>query len=188
MDIILTVNICVCLPSYPDDKFKRMWQPFMDQNPVVLSHSNATPSNFWNLPPVRVLISGLTASRGKVLELQWPLVSLPSTNYYIALYFQDNRSPSPYSWRIFDVVINNQTFYSKLNVSASGVSVYALQWPLSGQTKITLTPRDGSPVGPVINAGEILQILPLGGHTIPRDGGYSKDLSVLFCNFFDWIL
>ena len=147
-----------------------MWQPFLDQNPSVTSQSNVTSSDFWNLPPVNVFISGITTSRGKVLELQWPLVSLPSANYYIALYFQDNRSPSAHSWRIFDVSINNQTFFSKLNVTTSGLTVYSTQWQLSGQTKITLIPREGSPVGPVINAGEILLILPLGGQTIHRDG------------------
>ncbi|XP_028777029.1 probable LRR receptor-like serine/threonine-protein kinase At5g59680 [Neltuma alba] len=168
--------------SYPDDKFNRMWQPFLDQNPFVLSHSNVTSSDFWNLPPVNVFISGITTSRGKVLELQWPLASLPSTNYYIALYFQDNRSPSAYSWRIFDVAINNQTFFSKLNVTASGLTVYASKWPLSGQTKITLAPREGSPVGPVINAGEILQLLPLGGHTIHRDVTAMEELARSFDN------
>ncbi|KAK4284611.1 hypothetical protein QN277_001417 [Acacia crassicarpa] len=155
--------------GYPDDKFNRMWQPFLDQNPSVMSHSNVTSSDFWNLPPVNAFTSGITTSRGKVLELQWPLVSLPSTNYYVALYFQDNRSPSAYSWRVFDVAINNQTFFSNLNVTASGLTVYSPEWPLSGQTKITLAPGEGSPVGPVINAGEILLVLPLGGHTIHRD-------------------
>ncbi|XP_054786098.1 probable LRR receptor-like serine/threonine-protein kinase At5g59680 [Prosopis cineraria] len=168
--------------GYPDDKFNRMWQPFLDQNPSVTSHSNVTSSDFWNLPPVTVFISGITTSRGKVLELQWPLASLPRTNYYIALYFQDNRSPSAYSWRIFDVVINNQTFFSKLNVTASGLTVYSPQWPLSGQTKITLAPREGSTVGPVINAGEILQVLPLGGHTIHRDVIAMEELAKCFDN------
>lgn len=147
-----------------------MWQPYKDQNPIVQGHFNVTPSDFWNLPPMKAFFDGMTTSRGKVLEVQWPPVSLPSTNYYIALYFQDNRTPSPYSWRIFDVAINDQIFFSQLNVTASGVTVYAVQWPLSGQTKITLTPQVGSPVGPVINAGEVLQILPLGGYTLPSDG------------------
>ncbi|KAF7810956.1 putative LRR receptor-like serine/threonine-protein kinase [Senna tora] len=168
--------------GYPDDKFNRMWHPFMDQNPVVLSHSNVTSSNFWNFPPVKAFTSGLTTSRGKVLELQWPQVPLPDTNYYIALYFQDNRSPSFFSWRIFDVAINNQTFYTELNATASGVTVYAPQWPLSGLTKVTLTPKVGSPVGPVINAGEILQILPLGGRTKPRDVKAMGELARSFNN------
>ncbi|KAL9271986.1 putative LRR receptor-like serine/threonine-protein kinase [Drosera capensis] len=83
--------------------------------------------------------------RGKTLEIQTPLGSLPASNYYIVLYFQDNRNPSPYSWRVFNVSINGQLFYSKLNVTAKGVSVYSTEWPLSGQTKIALPPEEGIP-------------------------------------------
>ncbi|RDY14478.1 putative LRR receptor-like serine/threonine-protein kinase, partial [Mucuna pruriens] len=155
--------------SFPDDKFNRMWQPFKDQNPIVASQSNITSSDFWNLPPVKVFGYGITTSRGKTIEVQWPPVSLPSTYYYISLYFQDNRTPSPYSWRVFDVSINGHTFFANLNATTEGVTVYATQWPLSGQTKITLSPGAGAPVGPVINAGEVYQILPLGGRTHTRD-------------------
>ncbi|KAK7362640.1 hypothetical protein VNO77_04758 [Canavalia gladiata] len=163
--------------SYPDDKFNRMWQPFKDQNPVVATHSNVTSSDFWNLPPPGAFNSGITTSRGKTLEIQWPLASLPSTYYYISLYFQDNRNPSPYSWRVFDVSINGHTFFSNLNTTTKGVTVYSAQWPLSGQTKITLTPGSGVPVGPVINAGEIYQVLPLGGRTRTRDVIAMEDLA-----------
>ncbi|TKY59094.1 LRR receptor serine/threonine-protein kinase [Spatholobus suberectus] len=163
--------------SFPDDKFNRMWQPFKDENPVVVSHSNVTSSDFWNLPPVKAFSSGITTSRGKTLEIQWPPVSLPTTYYYISLYFQDNRYPSPYSWRVFDVSINGHTFFSNLNATTKGVTVYAAQWPLSGKTKITLTPGSEVPVGPVINAGEIYQILPLGGRTLTRDVIAMEDLA-----------
>ncbi|KAK7400805.1 hypothetical protein VNO78_12112 [Psophocarpus tetragonolobus] len=163
--------------SFPDDKFNRMWQPFKDDNPVVATHSNVTSSDFWNLPPVKALNSAITTSRGKTLEIQWPPQSLPTTYYYISLYFQDNRSPSPYSWRVFDVSINGHTFFSSLNATTNGVTVYAAQWPLSGQTKISLIPGSGVPVGPVINAGEIYQILPLGGRTHTRDVIAMDDLA-----------
>ncbi|XP_047165001.1 probable LRR receptor-like serine/threonine-protein kinase At1g51810 [Vigna umbellata] len=163
--------------GFPDDKFNRMWQPHKDQNPVVESQSNVTSSDFWNLPPVKVFNTGVTTSRGKTLEIQWPSMPLPSTYYYICLYFQDNRQPSPYSWRAFDVSINGHLFFSNLNVTSKGVSVYAAQWPLFGQTKISLTPAVGVPVGPVINAGEIYQILPLGGRTHTRDVIAMEDLA-----------
>ncbi|XP_041015603.1 probable LRR receptor-like serine/threonine-protein kinase At1g67720 [Juglans microcarpa x Juglans regia] len=156
--------------SYPDDEFNRLWQPFNDEiNPVVISHSNVTSSDFWNLPPAKAFQTAITTSRGKELQIQWPPLALPSTSYYISLYFQDNRNPSPYSWRVFNVSLNGRIFYTDLNVTVSGVTVYATQWPLSGQTKIVLTPATGIPVGPVISAGELFQILPLGGRTISRD-------------------
>ncbi|KAJ7946045.1 Leucine-rich repeat family protein / protein kinase family protein [Quillaja saponaria] len=168
--------------TFPDDKFNRLWQPFKDQNPVVSSHSNITSSDFWNLPPVKVFNNAITTSRGKPLKIQWPPVLLPGTNYYISLYFQDVRSPSPFSWRVFDVSVNDKKFFTNLNVTTNGVTVYATQWPLSGQTEITLTPADGIPVGPLINAGEVLQILPLGGRTQSRDVMAMEDLARSFNN------
>ncbi|KAF7840845.1 putative LRR receptor-like serine/threonine-protein kinase [Senna tora] len=168
--------------SFPDDNFNRMWQPFKDQNPVVTSQSNITSSDFWNLPPAKAFNSGITTSKGKKLEIQWPAVTLPATNYYIALYFQENRSPSPDSWRVFDVAINGQTYFSKLNATTKGVTVYAPEWPLSGRTHITLTPAEGMPVGPVINAGEVFQILPVGGRTLPRDVIAMESLAKSFKN------
>jgi hypothetical protein len=131
-----------------------------------------SPGAFWNRPPEDVFRRGVTASRGNVLDLQWPPAPLPTASYYLALYFQDNRTPSPLSWRVFDVAVNGQPFFAGLNVSAAGSMVYGAVWPLSGQTKITLTPAPDSPVGPVINAAEIMMVVPLGGRTHPRDGNY----------------
>lgn len=161
-----------CEPSFSDDKFNRIWQPFNDKNPVVNSHSNITPSDIWNLPPEKVFNTGLTASRGKELKIQWPPWPLPSAAYYISLYFQDSRSPSPFSWRVFSVSVNGKKFVTNLNATTNGVTVYSNQWPLSGQTQILLTPANGMPVGPIINAGEVFLIQPSGGKTLTRDGMY----------------
>lgn len=155
--------------SYPDDPFNRYWQSFTDNNPVVECHVNISSPDFWNFPPAAALTRALTTSRGKELIINWPPVDLPDTSYYLALYFQDNRTPSPLSWRVFDVAVNDKAFYKGLNVSTEGVMVYGSQWPLSGKTKITLTPNFDSPVGPLINAGELFQIVPLAGRTLTRD-------------------
>lgn len=77
---------------------------------------------------------------------------------------------------MFSVSINGNNFFSDLNVTANGVTVYSAHWPLSAQTQIVLTPGNGSPVGPLINAAEILQILPLATKTLSRDGIYKYDL------------
>ncbi|KAJ0975993.1 hypothetical protein J5N97_017958 [Dioscorea zingiberensis] len=168
--------------SYPDDPFNRYWEPFLDENPVVECQSNVSSSDFWNLPPDTAFQRALTTSRGKQLTVKWPTMSLPEASYYVALYFQDNRNPSPYSWRMFDVSINGENFYKGINASSSGVMVYGKQWPLSGQTKMVLSPTADSPVGPVINAGEILQIVPLGGRTLTRDAIAMEHLARSFNN------
>ncbi|KAG2643861.1 hypothetical protein PVAP13_2KG351900 [Panicum virgatum] len=156
--------------GYPDDRFNRYWEPYGDGSiPVVESQASAATEAFWNKPPEAVFRQGLTASRGKSLYLQWPAAPLPAASYYLALYFQDNRAPSALSWRVFDVAVNGQLFFAGLNVSTAGSMVYGAAWPLSGQTRITLTPSPGSPVGPVINAAELMMVVPLGGRTHPRD-------------------
>ncbi|GFY90013.1 hypothetical protein Acr_07g0002100 [Actinidia rufa] len=127
-----------------DDQFNRFWQPFTDNNPVVVCQSNAAPSHFWNIPPSKALSTALTTSRGKTLTIKWPPFALPEGDYY--------------------------DFYNDINVTTNGVTVYTGQRLLSGQTEIVLTPKNDSPVGPVINAGEILQTFPLGRRNLTRDG------------------
>ncbi|XP_050209381.1 putative leucine-rich repeat receptor-like serine/threonine-protein kinase At2g14440 [Mercurialis annua] len=170
--------------GYPDDEFNRFWQPFMDKNPVVEeSHSDVHSSDFWNYPPTPIFTTAITSSRGQPLTLEWPAATLlPVSKYYIALYFHDNRTPSPFSWRVFTVSINGKVFYDNLNVTTRGVSVYARDWPLAGQTEITLTPADNSPVGPMINGGELFQIMPLAGRTLTRDVIAMEDLARSFDN------
>lgn len=156
--------------SFPEDAFNRYWPAFKDDSPFVTSQSTVNTASFWNLPPQKAFASALTASRGKSLTLNWPPFPLPNGLYYIALYFQDNRSPSPYSWRVFDVLVNGQFFFQNINVTEAGQGVVGTNWPLSGQTVINLVPGPNSPVGPVMNAAEILQLLPFGNRTLTRDG------------------
>ncbi|XP_030945063.1 putative leucine-rich repeat receptor-like serine/threonine-protein kinase At2g14440 isoform X1 [Quercus lobata] len=155
--------------GYPDDQFNRLWQPFLDKNLVVTSHFNVTSSDFWNLPPPQAFSTAISTSEVKKLQIMWPPMALPNTSYYISLYFQDNRTPSPYSWRVFDVSLNGRKFFTNLNATTNGVTVYSTQWPLFGLTEIVLTPANGMNVGPLINAGEVFQIVPLGGRTLTRD-------------------
>uniref|UniRef100_A0A7N0VHP7 Malectin-like domain-containing protein n=1 Tax=Kalanchoe fedtschenkoi TaxID=63787 RepID=A0A7N0VHP7_KALFE len=168
--------------SYPDDPFNRYWQPFKDENPIVQSKSAVSSFDFWNLPPATVFGHALTTSRGKSLTVKWPAFSLPSGDYFISLYFQDPRTSSPYSWRNFDVKVNGQNFYTNLNATAAGVTVYSANWPLAGSTEILMTPAKDSPVGPVINAGEIYQLIPLSGRTQTRDVIAMEDLARSFSN------
>ncbi|XP_042009777.1 probable LRR receptor-like serine/threonine-protein kinase At1g67720 [Salvia splendens] len=162
--------------SYPDDIFNRFWEPYKDESPFVTSNSNVTTTLFWNIPPQKAFASALTTSRGMTLTLNWPAFPLTSGLYYIALYFQDNRSPSPYSWRVFDVQINGHFFFQQMNVTETGQGVVGTNWPLSGKVVITLSPSPSAPVGPLINAAEILQLLPYGNKTLTRDAAAMEEL------------
>lgn len=151
---------------YPDDNFDRYWQPFADSIPGQSSTHNISVSDFWNLPPTNVFNTALVAGSDKFLVLQWPPVSLPNSSYYVALYFADTL---PGSSRVFNVFINNYSFYSDLTVTSSGLVVFASQWILSGQTTITLTASPGSELPPLINAGEVFRLFSLGSVTDTRD-------------------
>nr|GME12849.1 probable LRR receptor-like serine/threonine-protein kinase At1g67720 [Ipomoea batatas] len=152
---------------YPADQFDRFWAPFGDHSPA-LNSSKVSVSGIWNQPPIDVFQTGLTASESEAMELLWPPYPLPGAIYYVALYFANDRD-SPSGRRAFDISLNGVVFYHNLSVTAAGVMVFADQWPLSGITNVTLTRAPGSTVAPVINAGEVFRVLPLGGKTHTRD-------------------
>ncbi|RDX75413.1 putative leucine-rich repeat receptor-like serine/threonine-protein kinase, partial [Mucuna pruriens] len=150
---------------YPDDQFDRIWEPYGQSNSTKASTSNISVSDFWNLPPAKIFETHIGSDQLESLELRWPKASLPSSKYYIALYFADDTVGA----RIFNISVNGITYYHNLNVIREGVVVFATQWPLSGPTTITLTPASSSSLGPLINAGEVFDVLPLGGRTLTRD-------------------
>ncbi|XP_030465881.1 putative leucine-rich repeat receptor-like serine/threonine-protein kinase At2g14440 isoform X2 [Syzygium oleosum] len=153
---------------FPDDQFDRLWVPF-GGNGSSKTSNNLTVSGFWNLPPLKVFETELTATASQPLELQWPLGSLQNGSYYIALYFANDHDSVAGGSRIQDITVNGFPFYSNLNVTSDGVAVFTSNWPLVGLTKINLVPTSGSTLGPLINAGEAFQVLPLGRVTHTRD-------------------
>ncbi|POO02227.1 Malectin-like carbohydrate-binding protein [Trema orientale] len=154
---------------YPDDEFDRIWEPFGGENHTLATNRNVSVSGFWNLPPLKVFETELTTNQTEPTELNWPLVSLPNANYYIALYFADSSTSSSGNSSVFNISINGIQYYPNLKVTPAGVVVFATQWPLNGSTSISLTPSTGSNFGPLINAGEVFEVLTLGGRTLTRD-------------------
>ncbi|XP_050373443.1 leucine-rich repeat receptor-like serine/threonine-protein kinase At2g14510 [Argentina anserina] len=148
---------------YPDDQFDRFWEPFGETKLNDTSDANVSVSGLWNLPPVKVFESELTTNLSQAIELKWPPKEVEDADYYIALYFADSRG------RVFDVMVNGVVYYKDLNVTEAGLVIYATKWPLGGRTNVTLSPSLGSVLGPLINAGEAFQVLPLGGRTLTRD-------------------
>lgn len=149
---------------YPDDSFDRYWQPFPDSKHAVSSTHNVTSADFWNLPPPDVFNTALVAEQNAPLVLQWPPISLQNGSYYVSLYFADTLANSS---RTLDVNINDYQFYEG-TVTSAGLSVFATQWILSGLTRVILTSKSVLP--PLVNAGEVFGLFPLGRLTITRDG------------------
>lgn len=159
----------MAVSRYPDDRFDRFWEPYGDKDLTVSENINVSVSGIWNLPPSKVFETKLTSQSGP-LALRWPLAPLQNSLYYIALYFADDRKLSVGSARGFNVSINGVTYYKNLSVTQAGTAVFATQWPLGGLTSVTLTPSAASSFAPLINAGEILGVMVIGGRTLTRDG------------------
>ncbi|KAK4266372.1 hypothetical protein QN277_027308 [Acacia crassicarpa] len=154
---------------YPADSFDRFWQPFGERNFTQAGTNNVSVSGFWNLPPLEIFETQLGSDQLESLELKWPPKSLQNSKFYSALYFANNKGSPSSGSRIFNISVNGISYYHDLNVTSDGVVVFARQWPLSGPTTITLTPTTSSSFGPVISAGEIFDVVPLGGRTLTRE-------------------
>ncbi|XP_047336318.1 putative leucine-rich repeat receptor-like serine/threonine-protein kinase At2g14440 [Impatiens glandulifera] len=154
---------------FPDDLYDRFWEPFGQSNNPISTFRNVSVSGFWNLPPLKVFQTDMKKNKSSPMELLWPPMSLPKSTYYMSLYFAEDHGSSEENPRMFSVTVNNVVYYQNLNVTQAGVMVFANQWPLNGVTKITLTPPAGSNVIPLINAGEVFEVLPVGGRTLTRD-------------------
>ncbi|MBA0549703.1 hypothetical protein Golob_020722, partial [Gossypium lobatum] len=167
---------------YPDDQFDRYWQPYEENVSVTASKKIPAVSGFWNIPPSKVFETALSTAQLESMELRWPPFSLPNSTYYIALYFADNSDSMSSNSRVIDMHINDVRYYSNLVLSSEGAAVFATRWPLGGLTKITLSPAANSNGSPLINAGEIFDVLRLGGRTHTRDGMLANFFYLLLCN------
>uniref|UniRef100_A0A6N2NHZ6 Malectin-like domain-containing protein n=1 Tax=Salix viminalis TaxID=40686 RepID=A0A6N2NHZ6_SALVM len=78
-------------------------------------------------------------------------VPLPNLTYYIALYFAHDHNSLP----------SGVPYYKNLTVTPAVVVVFATKWPLSGLTAIALTPATGSSIDPLINVGEVFDVIAL---------------------------
>ncbi|XP_076942068.1 putative LRR receptor-like serine/threonine-protein kinase PAM74 [Bidens hawaiensis] len=152
--------------GFPDDPFDRYWEPHGANNPTPSQGENVAINGFWNLPPRKIFQTQLAVNPPRPMELRWPPEPLINSDYYIALYFADDTGTTS---RSLSITVNNVTFYNNLNVTQSGVVLFANRWPLAGPTKIVLTPASGSTLGPLINGGELFEVIPVGGRTHTRD-------------------
>ncbi|CAN1129353.1 Putative leucine-rich repeat receptor-like serine/threonine-protein kinase At2g14440 [Linum perenne] len=157
---------------YPDDPYDRIWEPFGGKDSNRSSNRNVSVSGIWNLPPSKVFETDISAAgqSRQVLELPWPPAPLPTPrqNYSIAMYFADDRS-SVEDPRVLDVIINGVPYFKNLSLTQMGSLVFAKLWPLGGVTNITLASAAGSTTAPLINAGEVFRLTPVGRRTHTRD-------------------
>lgn len=95
---------------------------------------------------------------------------LKNSFYYIALYFAHDSDSLGDGTRVFDVSVNGIAYYKDLSVTPAGSVIFASRWPLEGLTTLTLTPASGSTLAPLVNGGEMFELISIGGKTLVRDG------------------
>lgn len=177
------------LIRFPDDEFDRFWEPY-SINSTVPNNRKLEVSGFWNLPPSRIFNTDLRATQVQPLEFTWPPLPLRNSVYYIALYFahdSDSLLGGGGSSRVFDVSVNGVTYYRELSVTPAGAVIFASRWPLEGLTTLTLSPRSGSTLAPLINGGEMFEVIALGGRTLVRDATALNAIKRSFENVpVDW--
>ncbi|CAN8269921.1 unnamed protein product [Cochlearia groenlandica] len=153
---------------FPDDQFDRFWEPY-SLNSTVPNNRKLETSGFWNLPPSRIFNTDLRATQVQPFEFTWPPMPLPNSIYYVALYFAHDSDSLTDGSRVFDVSINGITYYKELSVVPDGSVIFTSKWPLEGLTTLNLSPKGGSSLVPLINGGEMFELIPLGGKTLVRD-------------------
>ncbi|CAN8269619.1 unnamed protein product [Cochlearia groenlandica] len=153
---------------FPDDEFDRFWEPY-SINSTVPNNRKLEVSGFWNIPPSKIFNTDLRAAQLQPLEFTWPPMPLKNSVYYIALYFAHDSDSLTDGSRVFDVSLNGITYYKELSVTPSGSVIFASRWPLEGLTTLTLSPRSGSSLAPLINGGEMFELISLGAKTLVRD-------------------
>ncbi|CDY27721.1 BnaA05g31300D [Brassica napus] len=175
------------LTQFPDDEFDRFWEPY-SLNSTVSNNRKLEVSGFWNLPPSRIFNTDLRATQVQPLEFTWPPMPLKNSVYYIALYFaHDSDSLDGGGSRVFDVSVNGVTYYKELSVAPAGAVIFASRWPLEGQTTLKLSPRSGSTLPPLVNGGEMFELIALGGRTLVRDATALNAIKRSFENVpVDW--
>ncbi|XP_010546813.1 PREDICTED: leucine-rich repeat receptor-like serine/threonine-protein kinase At2g14510 [Tarenaya hassleriana] len=152
----------------PDDQFDRFWEPYAF-NSTIPNNRKVQASGFWNLPPPRIFNTGLKSTQLQPLKFIWPPTALPKSTYYIALYFAHDSDSLAEGSRIIDITLNGITYYRSLNVTPAGAVVFSTRWPLDGTTMLTLNPSRESTLGPLINGGEMFELIPLEGKALVRD-------------------
>ncbi|KAJ4871901.1 Leucine-rich repeat (LRR) family protein [Raphanus sativus] len=171
---------------FPDDEFDRFWEPY-SLNSTVPNNRKLEVSGFWNLPPSRIFNTDLRANQVQPLEFTWPPMPLKNSFYYIALYFAHDSDSLGDGTRVFDVSVNGIAYYKDLSVTPAGSVIFASRWPLEGLTTLTLTPASGSTLAPLVNGGEMFELISIGGKTLVRDATALNAIKRSFKNVpVDW--
>ncbi|KAK1383128.1 Nodulation receptor kinase [Heracleum sosnowskyi] len=147
---------------YPDDLFDRIWRPEPGDNNVTASPMTniAIVNASRALPPIQVLRTALTHPE----QLQFLHNNLDTGfyEYELYLYFLELNESVQAGQRLFNIYINGHKV-AEMDIMAFGsrYRMLVLNFTANGALNLTMIKAaNGSQLGPICNAYEILQIRP----------------------------
>ncbi|XVF59146.1 hypothetical protein PTKIN_Ptkin07bG0252300 [Pterospermum kingtungense] len=146
---------------YPEDRYDRIWKPasslFSQTNSPVTIHGNANTT-----VPLKVLQTAVTDSNR--LEFLQNDLDDGDYNYTVILYFLElDDTVRRIGQRMFDIYINNERKGENFDILANGSNYREAVFNLTAKGSLNLTlvkVSNGSELGPLCNAFEILQVRP----------------------------
>ncbi|XP_024977871.1 nodulation receptor kinase-like [Cynara cardunculus var. scolymus] len=157
---------------FPQDPYDRIWKPDSDLdqngNSTSLDNRNIIVLNGTKmLPPIQVLQTART--HPERLEFQHNLNS--GNKYILYLYFLELNASVQAGQRVFDIYINDEK-RQQIDVISSDSNYRTTVMHFTANKFLNLTIRkasNGSQLGPICNAYEILQVYPLLQATDQKD-------------------
>ncbi|KAL8117881.1 hypothetical protein AgCh_015679 [Apium graveolens] len=147
---------------YPYDPYDRIWRPQPDQ----LHSSDVTQSSLLNivitptstlLPPTQVLETAIT--HPERLEFLHNNLDTGYYTYNLYIYFFEHNESVQAGQRVIDIYINNEK-RQEVDILSVGYNhrVVDLNFKANGVLNLTLLKTNGSQLGPICNAYEIMQV------------------------------
>ncbi|KAK1351646.1 Symbiosis receptor-like kinase [Heracleum sosnowskyi] len=149
---------------YPYDPYDRIWRPQPDHvhsgdvTRLSLLNIVITPTSTL-LPPTQVLQTAIT--HPERLEFLHNNLDTGYYTYNLYIYFFEHNKSVQAGQRVIDIYINNEK-QQEVDILSVGSSYRAveLNFKANGVLNLTLIKTNGSQLGPICNAYEILQVRP----------------------------
>lgn len=174
---MLRANTSNCLLKYlpnfryPKDPNDRKWDPTDTPQGTSFSNSSTISALNANLTvPLQVLQTAQT--HPERLEFLHSDLDKGDYSYYVFLYFLELNESVQARQRVFHIYINNESKHESFDIWANGSNYrnHVLSVRATGFLNLTLIKANGSELGPICNAYEILQVHPRVQETLQEDG------------------
>lgn len=160
---------------YPEDKYDRIWKPASSLYSPAANSGVTIHNNVNTTLPLNVLQTAVTDSTR--LEFLQNDLDNGDYNYTVILYFLELNDSVRIGQRVFDIYINNEKKADNFDILAKGSNYGELVFNVTAKGSLNLTldkGSNGSELGPICNAYEMLQVRQRDQETDYNDGKSNK--------------